>query len=258
MKPENSHWYSPTGEPAHFQQKKDGTGTTPTTLAHAKKLGLYPSVTTVLKAVAKPALTQWLINNAVAAALTTPRKEGEDLDAFVARIMAVDAQDESRKAMDLGSEIHQAIEEHCAGRLFAPQFKPFVDAAMAQVGKLGRVVSSEKVLVHPSGFAGRTDCITEGQDLITVVDFKTSKKLPAKAAWPEALLQTAAYAASIGNTNNHRVQTAVLYIDTITPGETALFVTQDWEPHWCVFQHVFEVWKFLNGFDPVGQKIDRG
>lgn len=253
MKPENSHWYSPDGTPSHFQQKKDGTGTTPTTLAHARKLGLYPSVTTVLKAVAKPALTQWLINTAVQAALTTPRRDGEELDAFVARIMSEDAQDESKKAMDLGSEIHQAIEEHCAGRLFAPQFKPFVNAAMAQVATLGRVVSSEKVLVHPSGFAGRTDCITEG-DSITVLDFKTSKKLPTRAAWPEALLQTAAYASAIGNTSSKRVQTAVLYIDTVNPGETALFTTQNWEPHWRVFQHVFEVWKFLQGYDPVAAK----
>lgn len=256
MKPENSHWYTPAGEPSHFQPKKDGTGTTPTTLAHAKKLGLYPSVTTILKAVAKPALTQWLINNAVAAALTTPRRDGEELDAFVARIMSEDAQDESKKAMDLGSEIHQAIEEHCAGRLFAPQFKPFVDAAMNQVATLGRVVSSERVLVHPSGFAGRTDCITEG-DVITVLDFKTSKKLPAKQAWPEALLQTAAYAASIGNTTDELIQTAVLYIDTINPGETALFVTKDWQQHWCIFQHVFEVWKFLNGFDPSAARLDK-
>ena len=41
------HWYSKEGKPVHTQIKKDG-GERNTTLADAKKLGLYPSVTTIM------------------------------------------------------------------------------------------------------------------------------------------------------------------------------------------------------------------
>lgn len=250
---EGGHWYKPDGTAMHFIECKTREGTRPTTLADAKKLGLYPSVTTILKAVARPALTQWLINTAVQAALTTPRRDGEDLDAFVERIMAVDAQDESKKAMDLGSEVHAAIEEHCAGRLFAPVYKPYVDAAMKQLANVGKVVSTEKVLVHSMGFAGRTDCILDtGTGMVTVNDFKTCKKLPTKDAWPEHKLQVAAYAAALGSTGLERLQTAVLYISTTSPGETKLFRFEDfeWHKHWAMFKHVFALWCYLNSYEP--------
>lgn len=48
-------------------------GMRPTTLADAKKLGLFPSPTTVLQVLAKPGLTAWLQEQAVLASLTLPR-----------------------------------------------------------------------------------------------------------------------------------------------------------------------------------------
>lgn len=183
------------------------------------------------------------------AVLTTPRRDGESLDDFKARALARDANEESERARDLGTDIHAAIEEHLAGRLYAPQFKPFVEAAMVEVEKLGRVTASEKVLVHPSGFAGKMDLLTESE-VITVGDFKTAKKLPTKAAWPEHVLQTSAYAACLGNTGDRRIQTALLYISTVEPGQVALFVQQDWQESFQVFQSVFRVWQFLNNYQP--------
>src|SRR4026207_2033828 len=95
----NDHWYDPiAGEPRHFIQKKDGSGTRPSTIADARKNNWLPSVTTVLKVLAKPALTEWLCRNAATAALTTPRIDGEALDAFLERIMRKDATDEAEKA----------------------------------------------------------------------------------------------------------------------------------------------------------------
>lgn len=247
---ESGHWYDPkTGEPKHFIACSTRPGQRPSTITDARKHGWVPSVTSVLRALARPQLTDWLIRNAVTAAVTTPRQEGEGLDAFVDRVLARDAQDESTKAKDMGSEIHGAIEEAIAGRLVAPVYKPYVDAALEAMKPLGGVVCSEKVLVHPLGFAGRTDAILQGQN-ISVLDFKTSKKLPTKAAYPEALLQVAAYAASLGNTGEQRIQTAVLYISTVEPGKVALFTQQEWTEDWSVFQSVFRCWCYLNSYQP--------
>lgn len=249
MSADSGHFYDWSGNSHHFIECKTREGTRRSTIADCRKNNWLPSVTTVLEAMAKPALTQWLINNAVDAVLTTPRMQGESLDDFKARALAKDAQDESNKAKDLGTEIHAAIEEHLAGRLYAPQFQPYVDAAMTEIQKLGRVVASEKTLVHPMGFAGRMDCQCENH-VITVLDLKSAKKLPTKESWTEHKLQTAAYAACLGNTGDIRIQTANIYISTTEPGKTATFVQEDWQEAFEVFKAVFKCWTYLNNYQP--------
>lgn len=44
----NSHWYSKKGDPFHTIPKKNEKGNRVTTLADARELGLFPSVTTIL------------------------------------------------------------------------------------------------------------------------------------------------------------------------------------------------------------------
>lgn len=246
------HWYDKDGKPCHFIECKTREGTRPTTLADAKKLGLFPSVTQVLKVLAKPGLQDWLIRQAVHAVCTAPDQPNEGLDDKITRILEREKQqdEEAKRARDLGTEIHAAIEETLAGRLIAPQFKPFVDAVMPHIASLGRVEASERVLVHPAGFAGKVDCVCQNMS-ITVVDFKTAKTLPKKTPWPEHSLQVAAYAAALGNTGNQVVQTGVLYISTVEPGGTALFLEPAWHDAWNVFQAVFTAWKFLNNYDPL-------
>lgn len=246
------HWYDKDGKPCHFIECKTREGTRPTTLADAKKLGLFPSVTQVLKVLAKPGLQDWLIRQAVHAVCTAPDQPGEGLDDKITRILEREKQqdEEAKRARDLGTEIHAAIEERLAGRLIAPQFEPYVAKVESDLTELGRVLETEKVLVHPSGFAGKMDCLTQGYAL-SVIDFKTAKTLPKKSPWPEHSLQVAAYAAALGNTGNQVVQTGVLYISTVEPGGTALFLEPAWHDAWNVFQAVFTAWKFLNNYDPL-------
>ena len=45
----NSHWYDKDGVPCHEVPKASGKGKTKTTLTQARKLGLFPSVTTIFK-----------------------------------------------------------------------------------------------------------------------------------------------------------------------------------------------------------------
>lgn len=245
------HFYRPDGTPAHFVDCKTRDGQRPTTIADARKLGLYPSVTQVLKCLDKPGLRDWLIKQAVHAVVTAPDELGESLDAKIERILVTEKQqdEEAKRARDLGSEIHAAIEEHLAGRLYAPQFRPYVDAVQVQLKELGRVVASEKVLVHPSGFAGKVDCVIEG-NVITILDFKTTKTLPKKKCWPEHELQVSAYAAAFGNTGNKPIQVAVLYVSTVEPGTTALFIEPDWKTAFEVFQATFRVWCWMNAYQP--------
>lgn len=248
--PEASHWYSPLdGKPCHWQEKKDGSGTTPTTLAHAKRLGLYPSVTTVLRALAKPALTEWLCRNAATAALTTPRIDGETLDAFLERILRKDATDESEKAKDLGTRIHAVIEEWLNGFPVADfTLTPFVDAVMSVIKPLGRVVWTERILIG-DGYAGKADALFESEEAITLVDFKTTKNVPKKQWW-EHQLQLALYALCLGNTGNKRIRIANVYISTTTHGEVVLHSMSDWDSPAKAGKLIVQYWQIANDYYP--------
>lgn len=253
------HWYAPDGTPAHFQPKKDGSGTTPTTLAHARKLGLLPSVTTILKALNAPALTTWLIRNAVTAALTTPRLPDETVDAFMERILAHDAEDEAAKARDRGTQIHDALELYLGGQPLrvAPDLLPWIEPAAKFVLDQGEVEATEKIVVG-DGYAGKLDlCLNRahGLDGREIIDFKTTKKLPNKAAWKEHVLQGAFYAAAYPEEVN---STGNLYISTVDCGKFAYFMHEGpWQSTYdSACAPLLRLWQWMNDYRPALEKVE--
>lgn len=247
---ETGHYYKPDGTPMHWVPKKDGTGTRPTTVSDAKKLGLLPSPTTILKVLSKPALTEWLVRQAILAFATAPDVPGETLDAKLTRVLDTERQQdqESTIAKDLGADIHAAIECALTPGEWDHSLYAHVNPAVATVLALGRVTATEKVLVGV-GCAGKTDCLTENEEIIRVVDFKTTKKLPAKGAWPEHRMQAAFYAHALGNTGNKRVGCAIIYISTTEPGQTATFTIADWPEDYRKFRLLQDFWYLQNGIE---------
>ena len=98
--PENAHWYRRDGEPLHSVPSAKGDPR-PTTLRDARKLSLLPSVTNVLGVINKPELVEWKMTQAVLAALTLPRMDGEDLGVFAKRVVE-DAQSQVKGAAEFG------------------------------------------------------------------------------------------------------------------------------------------------------------
>jgi predicted RecB family nuclease len=212
-------------------------------------MDLLPSVTTILRVTHKQALVEWLIEQACMTVLTAPRLANEQLDAFVQRVLKTERQQdaEAAKARDLGTAIHGEIEARLGGAIPDESLAVYVDPVIRLVGSLGNVVATEKIVVG-DGYAGKTDCITDGQD-ITVVDFKTAKKLPDKGSWDEHRLQLAAYAKALGSTGNKRVSTANIYISTTEPGQCRLFTCNDWQDTFEYgFKPLVQYWKWLNNY----------
>ncbi len=243
---DSSHWYFPDGHPCHSVPRSAGLGDRPTTLRDARKLGLLPSPTTILKVLRKPELESWLTEQAVLAAMTTPRKEGEELDAFIHRVLHVEKQQDqqAQKARDLGTDIHTGIEAVLNGRPCAPDVEAFVLPAVAKMREqFGAVDATEQVVVG-NGYAGRADCIFAN----TILDVKTTgaKTLPSQAYW-EARCQVAAYAKAIGP---QIIITAILYVSTMVPGELSLCVQTDWEREWRAFEHLLAYWQEANDYFP--------
>ena len=203
---QGSHYYYPDGRPCYSVPNKSQTGQErKTTLSDARKLGLLPSVTTIQRMLDKPALNDWRCEMAVIAALTLPRNEGEDVDAFAKRI-AKDADTIRDAAADTGKLIHKAIEIYCTNLIEGGGEMPDPEAItwpfMVHFNvwfreNILRVISAEEVVVKTgnNGYAGTRDLLaihkTHG---LSVIDFKTQKFKGGKPKfYDEWVVQIGAY-----------------------------------------------------------------
>jgi hypothetical protein len=252
MSQENGHWYTPQGEPLHFVEKKDGSGKRPTTLADARKLNLLPSVTTILKTLNKPQLTDWIVQQNVLAAVTTPRIDGEGLDDFVKRIMERDAKSETDAAKDRGTELHAALELLFQGRdaEVSPETLPWVLPAFQAISARGKTIAVEQVVVG-DGYAGRLDLRQ------WLWDWKTTKKLPDPkkgGAWSEHRLQLSAYASALfveSNCHTSDFCTGNVYISTVEQGAFVICEHGPWtDTYLRGFKPLVTHWQWSTGYVP--------
>lgn len=152
----------------------------PTTLRDAKKMKLFPSVTTIQKELAKEFLTTWRIEQAIIAALANPTPlPNETRDQHIVRIEreAHSIVDEAGKR---GSLIHEACEEFIhfgkmtEDTVIRPLMEPFYEWYRRNVTA---VDYTEKSVIHRSlGYAGRLDLkatlLGRGR---CIVDYKSRK-----------------------------------------------------------------------------------
>lgn len=161
------HYYFTDGRPCYEVNGR------PTTLRDARKLSLVKSVTTHLNVIAKPALVSWMCDQAIMAALTLPRIEGEAEKAYIARIKA-DGKAGAEEAAREGGRIHDAIEKSYQGEPVPAKYAKHVEAARAEVARIFPHVTdwiSEKSFAHPSGYGGRVDLHSPSTGIVP--DFKT-------------------------------------------------------------------------------------
>lgn len=250
---ESAHFYLKDGTPFYEVPYADPSkGMRPATLADARKVGALPSVTTILKSINKPQLNDWITEQSVLAVLSSPRKEGETLDAFVHRVLQVEkVQDqEVDKSRQTGIAIHDAISSALRGEVYPAEYLKYVAPVIAWIRVHGKVVWSEKVVVG-DGYAGRADALLDSGPILCLPDFKTTGSLPKKGSWPEHKIQTAMYAAALGNTNGKRIVTANVYISTKEPGMIADFTQDDWaETYVKAAEPMIKLWQWMNQYEP--------
>lgn len=249
-----SHYYTKSGEPMHFVPKKDGSGTRPTTIADARKLGLVPSVTTILKVLDRPALLEWKIKQAVYAVTTAPDRPGEGLDAKISRILddSREQDQEAAQARDLGTRIHDGLEMLFTGSgTPSDDMMPWIAPAYEELASRGKLVAAERVLVGP-GYAGRTDLIMDCGPERWVWDYKSTKTLPTKGAWQDHKLQGAAYAnvvyGEIFQDPLAKVRTGNVYISTVEKGKFVVCENEDWYSTYREgFRPLLDYWYWSTG-----------
>jgi hypothetical protein len=242
---ESTHWYGRDGTPAYTVKAKAGHDR-PTTLADARKLGLVPSVTTVIKCADRPGLTNWMLDQAILAALTLPVIAGETSDAYLARIKR-DSKEQAKKAAERGTAIHAAIQGHYEGKPPAEEFWPHVRGAVAEVEKwMKGPWTAERSFSHVMGFGGKVDLSHQW----AVLDFKSKEFGPDDdlRTWDEQGMQIGAYREGL---LTPRAKGAIVYVSATHPGLAKLIEIpeEELQKGWKCFYSLLQFWKAKNNFD---------
>jgi hypothetical protein len=170
---ESQHWYNKSGKPQYTVKAKDGTDRS-TTLRDARKMGLVPSVTTIMSVAAKPGLEAWKMNQMMMAALTLPRAPDEPEEQFIDRIQR-DAKEQAKMAAERGTAIHEALEKFYEGVMYAEyaEHQSGVDEALRMYFGNPKW-ETETSFASPLGYGGKLDLHSrDGRGI--VVDFKTKE-----------------------------------------------------------------------------------
>lgn len=242
---ESNHWYTRDGVPQYTVEAKKG-GMRNTTLRDARVMNLVPSVTTVLNVAAKPALTAWLQQQVLLAALTLPRRSDEPEKEYIDRIIN-DSKEQGRSAADAGTDIHASIQGYYEGKTTGKHQESVSACANAIDNWVGlRTWVSERAFAHELGFGGKCDlyCETDGG---FVADIKTKEFTnPSKVdGYDEHLMQLAAYRVGLGVP---KARCANVFVSRSVPN---LVVVREWsledlDRGWEMFVNLLQFWQLKN------------
>jgi len=245
---ESGHWYTPQGTSAYTTIGK--TGERPTTLRDAKKLGLLPSVTTIIGVASKgEGLLRWMQEQAILAALTLPRLEGEEEGVWLSRVMK-DSKATGREAAERGTAIHNIIQGYFE-QMYLPEKPAYLDAIDNALNNAfgSQPWLSEHSFGHPLGFGGKCDLMAKpinGKGTGFVVDFKTkTTDLDKIDVWFEHELQLAAYREGLNLPN---ARCAIVFVNGTTNQVKLVEVEESrLQKGWECFQYLLRFYQVKNG-----------
>lgn len=268
------HFYDRSGNPCYTV--KDAKGNLrDSTLRDARKFGWVPSVTEILNVVAKPALTNWLVNQGIMAALTGTRLEGESDPVYIARILK-ESQQQAKDAAEAGSRIHDACETFVRDGSCHDNYLAHATAAKAELHRLFPDVNDwvcEKSFAHPLGYGGKCDLSSPSTGII--VDYKTKDGAlddGKKLAWDQHW-QLSAYQVGLGLTQHEYVDPAgndvngnpimhvsppsafkpgaAIFISRTHPGAVASYQwsAEDMAAGWRMFHCALNMFKCMKDYD---------
>lgn len=138
----------------------------------------YPSITTVLSILSEEGIRKW------------KERVGEEEAAKI-----------SYRASTRGTAVHEIIEKYIDNiESFKDGYTPNIIASFLAVkpildNRIRRVFAQEAPLYSKHlGVAGRVDCVAEFDGVLSIIDFKTSRKLKKKEYITNYFMQESAYA----------------------------------------------------------------
>ena len=250
---QGQHWYDRDGSPRYEVMAKDGT-MRPCTLRDARKMGLYPGVTSIIKCAAAPGLERWKNDQTILSALTLPRSGDEPHDVLLARIRQ-DAEEQAKKAREWGTAFHAAIQGHYEGKPPSEEMWPCVRGVVDAIDANfpGRGWFTERPCAHPIGYGTKADLSSHD----VVLDFKGSEfdsaKAPTLKTWDEHAMQLAATRQALCLP---KAECAIVYVSRTVPGLCRIIRVDEpeLEQGWQMFASLLSYWQAKNRYWPQGWK----
>jgi hypothetical protein len=243
----SDHYYLPDGRPFYEVTGKNGKLRS-VNIRDAKAVGAVPSVTTILNIAAKPGLVNWMLDQAILAALTLPKKEDETEQEYLKRVKQ-DSKQQGRDAADEGSRIHDAVENWMQGRKIDPKYEPFATSVENRIFEIfGRCNWQHEVsFANDLGFGGKCDLHTKDGDGI-VLDIKTKEFEPDDEVkgYEEHCIQLAAYRFGLGL---WYARCANVFVSRTHPDQVRVieWSDDDLKKAWEMFEHYLAIWKLQKG-----------
>lgn len=237
---ESGHWYYPDGKPAYQVQGAKGLVTPD--IRHARKFGLLPGVTTIIRQAAAPGLERWKQQQILLAAMTLPRGP-EQSESDWMQAVARDAQEQGRNAAERGTAIHKAIQE----RDLKGEYAEHVIGTLKELKTAfnGAEFITEQSFAHPLGFGGKVDDHAPQSGI--VLDYKTKEFGPDAEldTYDEHHMQLAAYREGLGMPN---AKCAIVYVSVTVPGLAKVLELgyHELEQGWGMFQALLTYFKVKN------------
>lgn len=251
---ESGHWYAKDGTPVYEVMGAAGKMVKPD-IRHARKLGLYPGCTTIIKCAAAPGLERWKVEQGILAALTLPRVDGESNDVLLARIRE-DAEEQARKARDDGTRIHAAIQGHFEGTPPDEEMwlyvQGVVEALRQNFGEQPWI--AEKPVAHPLGFGTKSDLHSPAVTL----DFKGTEGDAAALArlklYESHFMQLAATGRALNQPGGDH---AIVFVSRTHPGVCRVLRADrpDLDDGWEMFCGLHRFWCAKNRYWPATMKV---
>jgi len=223
-------------------------------IADARKLWLFPSVTTVMDVQAKTALIEWLLQELLNAAVENPYHPHEWGEADWRKAMLAKMRTKSRVAADRGTQIHGKLDAFFNGvSIDSDEDKPYIQPALSLIEKtfgLDGWVSEKSFAATEWGFAGCVDLHHPTKNI--VIDFKTKGKEDLKSVkqYDSHKMQLAAYQVGLGMPNNTRRFNLFIGVNENNPGVCSLLECTEFDRYWNMFYNLLMFWISKNKYDP--------
>ena len=252
-----AHFYEKTDsgvEPRHFVSMASRPGELrPTRITDARKNGWYPSVTTVMGMLDKPALNDWRITEHLKVAYEWAETWGKPsdisdytLDEWMREIKEC-TQEALDKAPKDGTDFHDVLDKWFSGEQDDIDPK-FINTCRNVDGTIRDNAGAclwlaETSFVHPMGFAGKVDLRTNDNGA-WVLDHKTKntkdKWKPGKMAYPEMAMQLAAYRVGL-SLDNARCANVFICLEN-SEVEFHEWDNEELDKQWANFSDLLRIW----------------
>ena len=256
-KDEGGHWYTPSGSPSHTVKALNGTDRN-TTKRDARKLGLYPSVTTISKIIANPSLDRWKQTQILDACLAQPMRAGESEEDYRGRVMQL-SQKKMTDARAFGSLYHAAIDELNQTGYVGSEYEEIREHVALYVQWVrdnhARFIDTEFVAVNKKlGYAGTVDALAVIDGRTTLLDYKTQDVKSGKPRfYPSWIYQLAAYKYADWENKPKRISQVM---SVVLPSNKPTYpIIKIWDAAeirnaWQTFQAACKLWQLTNNFNP--------